>query len=167
MEGTPKYARLERERRWLVDRTACPDLSAHDHVLIEDRYIDGTRLRLRRTTDSASGEQLFKLTKKYETGDPLARPIVTAYLSAGEHRVFESLPATRIEKRRYHLVDGERRFSLDRFCGALEGLELVEIEWGDDQGLRALTPPLWASIEVSNDPRYQGGALASLGIPKD
>lgn len=82
MDDVPKYARLERERRWLVDRTACPDLSAHAHVLIEDRYIDGTRLRLRRTTDSASGEQLFKLTKKYDTGDPLARPIVTAYLRA-------------------------------------------------------------------------------------
>ena len=44
----PKYAHVERERRWLVDAARWPVHNAVGHVLIEDLYIDGTVLRLRR-----------------------------------------------------------------------------------------------------------------------
>jgi CYTH domain-containing protein len=161
----PKYAHIERERRWLVDRARRPPLDGREFVRIEDRYIVGTRLRLRRATVSATGKVVHKLTRKYEAPDPLARPIVTAYLTAEEHALLEQLPAHPVEKRRYALDDGGRVFSLDRFTGALAGLELAEIEWPDDEGLRALAPPLWADREVSGDVRYQGAVLAANGIP--
>jgi CYTH domain-containing protein len=157
----PKYAHIERERRWLVDSRLRPDLSQTPYVLIEDRYITGTRLRLRRMTDSVSGDASLKLTKKYEADDPLARPIVTAYLSEEEFAVFGAMPGTVLIKRRYN-VDG---FSVDCFDGSLSGLELAEIEWADDHGLRAVSPPLWAIREVSHDPEYQGGALVTNGLP--
>lgn len=156
----PKYAHVERERRWLVDTALRPDLDGLPHILIEDRYITGTRMRLRRMTDSATGEQSLKLTKKYDCDDPLARPIVTTYLTAAEYDLLARLDARALAKRRYKL-DG---FSLDRFEGALAGLELAEIEWPDDAGLRRLQPPPWAASEVSHDPRYQGGTLAEHGV---
>ena len=162
---SPKYAHAERERRWLVDPRGLPDLTAAEHILIEDHYIDGTRLRLRRMTHSVSGIAALKLTKKYEAVDALARPIVTAYLDETEFAVFAALPARTLTKRRYHIeVDG-REFSYDRFSGALDGLHLLEIEWPDDAGLRALLPPVWATGEVSEDIRYQGGTLVREGIP--
>jgi CYTH domain-containing protein len=77
--------------------------------------------------------------------------------------VFATLPAAPLKKRRYKL-DG---YNLDQFGGALAGLELTEIEWSDDAGLRALAPPLWAGREVSDDARYQGGTLSQNGLPKD
>ncbi|MBV1687375.1 hypothetical protein KRR38_06715 [Novosphingobium sp. G106] len=164
---SPKYAHAERERRWLVDPLGLPDLAAAEHVLVEDRYIDGTRCRLRRITHSASEVTAVKLTKKYEAADPLARPIVTAYLDEAEFAVFAALPARTLTKRRYHIqVDG-REFSYDRFSGALDGLHLLEIEWPDDAGLRALRPPEWAIRDVSEDIRYQGGTLVREGIPGD
>jgi CYTH domain-containing protein len=163
----PKYAHFERERRWTVDRERRPDLAGQKHVLIEDRYIIGTRMRLRRMTDSLTGLQALKLTKKYESPDPLARPIVTAYLTQDEHHILSALPSWALEKRRYYVVDAGRQFSLDIFIGSLESLVLAEIEWPDDQGLRELLPPPWAKDEVSNDPRYQGGSLVQHGIPKD
>jgi CYTH domain-containing protein len=163
----PKYAHIERERRWLVDVDARPDIGGLSSTLIEDRYITGTRLRLRRMTADDTGNVALKLTKKYNADNPIARPIVTAYLDAAEFAVFAQLPATPVTKRRYRLADRGVHFSLDCFEGALAPLEIVEIEWPDDAGLRALQAPLWAVREISNDPRFQGGALATNGLPKD
>ncbi|OWK31886.1 hypothetical protein [Sphingomonas mucosissima] len=58
---SPKYSHIERERRWLIDPARLPALPSA-HLLIEDHYISGTRMRLRRMTDSASGQVALKLT---------------------------------------------------------------------------------------------------------
>lgn len=61
-----KYARIERERRFLVDRFPSADVARIRHIT--DRYIDGARLRLREQTDDC-GPAIFKLTtKKYLPG---------------------------------------------------------------------------------------------------
>jgi len=163
--GDPKYARFELERRWLVDATARPPLDDAEFTLIEDRYVDGTRLRVRRMT---RGERtVLKLTKKYASERPEARPIVTAYLTENEYAVFAALPARTLTKRRYNLAIDRRYWSLDLFDGALAGLELVEAEATDEAALAALVPPAWATKEVTHDPRYQCGALAQThAIPE-
>jgi CYTH domain-containing protein len=157
---SPKYAHIERERRWLVDAELLPDLVNLPYILIEDRYISGTRIRLRRMTDSETGKQSLKLTKKYECADPLARPIVTAYLTDDEYLLLAALDAKPLTKRRYK-IDG---FSLDKFEGAFMGLQLAEIEWPDGEGLRAIDAPAWALAEVSDQLRYQGASLATNGL---
>lgn len=162
---SPKYAHIERERRWLVKHDARSSLLALSPTLIEDRYIDGTRMRLRRMTNEATGDQSLKLTKKYDAADVLARPIVTSYLTDTEYQVMLALPAKPLSKHRFHVEDAGREFSVDVFLGPLTGLELVEIEWDDDQELRALTPPSWAGREVSDDFQFQGGWLAANGLP--
>jgi CYTH domain-containing protein len=161
---SPKYAQIERERRWLIDPAANLRLPAA-HVLIEDRYLIDTRIRLRRMIDSDSGFVALKLTKKYDAVDPLVRPIVTAYLTTAEHALFSSLPAANLTKRRYKLPAGDATWSIDRFDHSLEPLVLAEIEWPDDAVLRDLPSPPGAVREVSHDPRYQGGSLAINGLP--
>ena len=163
----PKYAHVERERRWLVQPNAKPETDATGCVLIEDRYIIGTRLRLRRMTDEATGARAHKLTRKYEAADPLARPIVTAYLDDAEYAVLTALPAHALTKRRFTIRSGDHDYNVDRFEGALAGLRLTEIEQEDDAALRALDAPHWAGHDVSHDPHYQGGTLALSGIPKE
>jgi CYTH domain-containing protein len=153
-----KYSHVERERRFLVDPALRPDLHGRPYILIEDLYIDGTRMRLRRMTASDTGRVVFKLSKKYETGDPQARPMVTTYLSDAEYALLASLPARGLVKRRYPL--GE--FSIDLFEGALAGLETAESEQPDEVALMAFVPPEWAIKEVSDDPHYDGGTLALL-----
>lgn len=163
----PKYAHIERERRWLVDGAVRPSLDRVPSVLIEDRYLVGTRMRLRRMTDSSTAAVSLKLTKKYEAEDPLARPIVTSYLTEDEFSLLATLPALSVAKRRFKLPNGGQSFSVDQFIGSLSGLELAEIEWTDDAGLRALHAPDWTVREVSNDARYQGASLAQFGIPEE
>ncbi len=159
--ATPKYALIERERRWLVDPGRRPPLGDLPAVRIEDLYIEGTRLRLRRMTDS-TGLSTRKLTKKYEAADPTSRAIVTAYLAEDEYAVFARLPGWRIVKRRYPVEWEGKRFSLDIFEGALAPLELLEIEWSDAAGLAAIIAPPWTAREISHDPAFEGGSLASL-----
>lgn len=159
---SPKYAHYERERRWLVDPTKRPNFSDAPYVLIEERYIQGTRMRLRRMTDNVSGESALKLTKKYEANDPLARPIVTAYLSNEEFELLASLPAQFLRKRRYKVMIAGDEFGIDVFEGRLSGLELAEIECPDDVRLRSIATPSWAICDVSDTLAFQGGQLASL-----
>ena len=163
--GDPKYARFELERRWLADPTARPVLDGASVTLIEDRYIEGTRLRLRRMTRGL--RVVLKLTRKYETERPEARPVVTAYLTEVEYDVLAALPARALTKRRYQVpVDGIS-WSLDVFEDALTGLELFQIEAADEAALAALVPPPWATKEVTHDPRYQCGSLVqTLTVPE-
>jgi CYTH domain-containing protein len=161
----PKYAHLERERRWLVDPAKIATLDLRDPIQIHDRYLTTTRMRLR---EMRMGDRtVWKLTKKYDCADPLARPIVTAYLSAEEYRALAALPAAAIEKTRFGCTTNGRDFSVDRFGGLHEGLLLAEIEIEDDDILRKIPDPDWTLRDVSDDARYQGGQLVAHGIPKE
>ena len=153
---TLKYSHVERERRFLVDPARRPDLSGLAHILIEDRYIDGTRMRLRRMTASDSGRVVLKLSKKYDVDDASARPMVTTYLTQIEYDLLAALPAHVLTKRRHDLGT----FSIDLFESRLAGLELAESEQPDAASLAALVAPDWALAEVSEDAAYQGGNLA-------
>lgn len=154
-----KYARPELERRWRVDPARRPSIDNLAFVTIEDRYLTGTRMRLRRMMRS-DGWTAWKLTKKYETDRPEARPIVTAYLTEAEYALFADLPGIPLRKLRYHVAIDDRCWSLDRFEGPLTSLEVVEVEAADEAALAALVPPPWATKEITQDPRYQCGALA-------
>jgi CYTH domain-containing protein len=163
----PRYARIEWERRGLVDVARRPPLDGELMTVIEDRYVGGTRLRLRRMTRPDVDEVKWKLTKKYECADPSARPIVTGYLTEAEYEVLRALPAHELVKRRYHLALGSRYWSLDRFEGPLRGLETIECETADGASLAWLEPPDWALREITHLPQWQCGALACTGaIPE-
>lgn len=166
--GEPKYARVEYERRWLVDRAARPSVDEAHVTKIEDRYIDGTRMRLRRMSRPDLNEIKWKLTKKYECEEACARPIVSTYLTEREYELFRQLPAQTLAKRRYHLPFEGCWWSLDVFEGPLEALELIECEADDRASLAALVPPPWAGREITDMDKWQGGALAATQqIPED
>ena len=163
-QQSPKYSHFERERRWLVAADKVPTRGGQAGVLIEDRYICGTRIRLRRMTDEATGAVSLKLTKKYDAADPRTRAIVTAYLTEAEYAVFAGLSANELSKRRYKADWRGLAFSVDVFAGSHAGLVLAEIEMDDHDSLCALAPPDWAGREVTDDEAFQGGNLAASGL---
>lgn len=157
--GRGKYAKVERERRFLVVGDP-PDLGvARD---IEDRYLDGTLLRLRRLT--VAGESVYKLTQKVRwSGSLLEVSTTNTYLSAEEYDRLLVLPAAVLSKtRRVCLVDG-RTFAVDEFHGPLAGLRLAETEV-ESTADRVPSPP-WLGPEVTYDERYSGGSLAVADRP--
>jgi CYTH domain-containing protein len=154
-----KYARLERERRFLLARR--PDGLSRQATRVIDRYINGTQLRLRQTIDaSGDGEQhrptTYKLTKKLSAGNGLAG-ITTIYLNADEHQILERLPATQLLKTRLHLD----ALLIDVFEDQLTGLVIAEAEFADDNAMRDFSPPPFAIAEITQDQRLTGARLAT------
>lgn len=155
-----RYAKPERERRFLVSPDALPTLSA-DFVHIEDRYLAGTRVRLRTMTERPANRVLYKLTQKLEGADPRERWITTLHLSEAEQRTFAALPGARLAKRRHRATSAGLEWGVDVFEGALAGLVLAEREFESDAELRAAPAPAFAACEVTDDAAFSGGALAS------
>lgn len=161
----PKYAQLENERRFLVALEALSALSLANPRLIEDLYLNDSRLRLRRITP-ATGPAEFKLCKKYPSDDPVSTPITNLYLTETEHLALSGLPGRRIVKRRYDVAEGGLRFGVNVFEGALEGLILAEIETPDLASLAQVPTPAWALGDVTADPFFSGGVLAGVSQAK-
>jgi hypothetical protein len=141
--------------------TARPPLhAAVTATLIEDRYLLGTRLRLRRTTSLGGGAAGCKLGQKVrpDPADPSLVLHTTMYLTVAEHERLRRLPGAELRKVRHVLVLGGRRFGVDVFAGRHAGLVLVEAELsGPDDHVAA---PPFAGADVTHNERYTGGWLA-------
>ncbi len=159
-----KYAQIERERRWLLATLPDSLQNSQDYQRIEDRYITGTPLRLRRMTDATGQITARKLTQKYQAADQTAyaTTITNFYLDEVSYALLETLPAQILVKKRYTLADGRFQFSIDQFNGPLNGLILAEIEQPDMHSLMQVPHPTFAQREVTEDPRFTGGALVHL-----
>ncbi|MDZ4375833.1 MAG: hypothetical protein U1C74_31000 [Phenylobacterium sp.] len=157
----PKYAHWVAERRFLVDAHALPTLDLGGARRIEDLYVDGGRLRLRRTTDLTTGEMTYKLAKKYAPANPLIGPMTNLYLSAEEYDALSALPGRRLAKRR-HKVGA---FTVDVFEGALDGLVTAECEASNRMAAMKFDVPAWCVREVPDDADYPAARLAQATAP--
>ena len=159
-----KYAWVERERRWLCDHI--PDALVLRAERIVDLYITGSRLRLREATPLDGGETMRRLGRKADVSAD-TRLLTSIYLDEAEFALLAGLPGRRLVKVRHHLtpVDGVA-MSIDRFEGGLDGLILAEAEFDDAPSMAAFTGPPFALREVTEDPRYGGGALVANGLPE-
>jgi len=159
-----KYARVERERRFLL-REVPPGLTLADyHTQIFDNYITGTRLRLRKVRVPSKREWTFKLTQKFAP-DPadFSRTLITnLYLTQYEYEVLSVFEANEIRKNRYPYECEGRAYSVDVFLGALHGLVLAETDFETDEDLNAFSPPPFATLDVTKDELFTGGKLVHL-----
>ena len=153
-----KYANVERERRWLLD-PAAPLPDCDDVLTIVDRYVLGSRLRLRETL-AADGSRVRKLGHKVRLGEgPEEIACTSLYLDEAEWGLLLALPAAELHKQRRRLrVDG-RIVAVDVFAGHCAGLVTVEIDGVPD--LVPETAGLPVVVEVTADERLTGGALAA------
>ncbi len=155
-----KYARIERERRFLLPRVPPEVDLAGPFNEIHDRYIVGTRLRLREVRPSDGGGSVFKLTQKLPDTGPTRARITNTYLEAHEHALLCAHPAKTLTKRRHRLVHDGSPFAIDRFLAELDGLVLSEVEAEADEALAAIPCPPFAALEVTERDEFTGGALA-------
>lgn len=159
-----KYAAIERERRWLC--AGLPDLPVVRAEAIEDLYVEGSRLRLRRATPIGGGEPILRLSKKADLA-PDKRLITTLYLTEAEYTLFKGLPGRVLRKTRHYYAAAGVTLSVDRFEGPVAGLFLAEAEFADDAAMAAFPDPAFAVREVTADPRYTGGELVRAGVPAE
>jgi len=153
-----KYARVERERRFLM--TGLPSVAALTaRRRITDRYLPGTRLRLRRVdwADSSRPGPEFKFTQKVAAGRPgHVRGLITnTYLSGAEYALLAALPADVLCKTRFSMPP----LAVDVFDPPLHGLVLAEAEFSTDEAADSFPMPDTAVAEVTDDARFAGGSL--------
>src|SRR3954451_23676661 len=153
--GQGRYAHLEREQRWIVS-DAPADVTPVAAII--DHYILGTRLRLRRSENTAG--VTYKLGQKVRAApaSPEMVRLTNISLAEDEYRALLVLPAAELNKTRSRTWWRDRAVALDRFHGRLDGLVLGEVELSPDDPLLPMPP--WAAEDVTDDDRFSGGALA-------
>lgn len=160
-----KYAKVERERRYLLQDLPEGMTRASPHVQITDNYLTGTRLRLRKVRNPQTNKWTVKLTQKFAP-DPedFSRTLITnIYLNALEAEtlaVFDA--ANEIRKNRYPFEFAGRKFSVDMFLGDLFGLVLAEVSFETDEELDGFPRPPFAIADVTGSELFTGGRLCEL-----
>lgn len=153
MSVSLKYAVVERERRYRV--ATLPDGVTSTRE-ITDRYVTGTRMRLREVRES-DGSVVRKLGHKVRLGDGPAEVACTNfYLDDAEWSVLAALPARVLRKRR-HLV--HRDGLLVAVDEHVDGTLIAEIDDGDEP---SDVVPTWLDVieDVSDDEEWTGSRLA-------
>src|SRR5437763_8465889 len=112
-----KYARVERERRYLLQDLPEGLTRADYHFQITDNYITGTRLRIRKVRDPKTNKWIVKFTQKFAPNDnDLSRTVITnLYLNATEAETLSIFAANEIRKNRYYFDFDAHRYSIDMF----------------------------------------------------
>ena len=164
LDHSPKYERVERERRFLL--TELPegfDLRA-DHAQITDNYITGTRLRLRKVRRVSTNEWTLKLTQKHAPQPPdFSRTLITSiYLNEYEYETLSVFEGNELRKNRYPFEHEGRRYSVDVFLGPLRGLVLAETDFETDEEMETFAPPAFAFLEVTREEMFTGARLVEL-----
>ena len=156
--STLKYATTERERRWLLREL--PDLRPRDYLDITDRYLPGSRLRLREVV-AENGDQIRKLGHKVRLGEDAGEIACTnLYLDEGEWELLSRLDGHLLTKRRRRYQVGDQQPVVDVFGGHCGGLIMAEVDSGS--GAAGELPDSFAPVaEVTDDERFTGGELAA------
>ena len=125
-----KYACLELERRYLLRELPADLVGQVPTWLITDRYLIGTRLRLRRMMAPNSGVIVLKFGQKYRAPSQSAAEttITNMYLNDAEYYCLSQVEAKVIVKKRHTYVFDGLEYRVDCFEDKLAGLVLAEIE---------------------------------------
>lgn len=159
-----KYACLEVECRYLLNKIPDDLLDNPKGWLITDRYLPNTRLRLRHMKSITGKEDIYKLTQKYrsKTQNAYETTITNMYLTEAEYNHFEALEAKTLTKRRYPYMMQNHAFSIDVFEGRHQGLILAEMELEHEAEVSEFVLPSFVLKEVTNDPFFTGGNLVTM-----
>lgn len=161
-----KYARVERERRYLLADLPDGLTRADPHLQITDNYLTGTRLRIRKVRDPRTNKWTVKFTQKFVANPgEFSRTIITnIYLNALEAETLAMFDANEIRKNRYRFEFQGRSFAVDMFLGDLFGLVLAEVSFDTDEELERFVKPSFVLAEVTNNELFTGGRLSQLSF---
>ena len=149
-----KYAVVERERRYLLASLPSELVVRTDEII--DRYVVGTRLRLREVR-RADGTVIRKLGHKVRLGEGPAEVACTNfYLDDEEWALLVVLPARGLRKKRHMIQQEGLVVAVDEHE---DGTLIAEI---DDRDEPSDLVPDWLEVvrDVSHDEEWTGARLA-------
>jgi len=159
-----KYACLEIECRYWLNKIPDGLLDNPKGWLITDRYFPNTRLRLRHMESISGNEHIYKLTQKYrsETQQAYETTITNIYLTPAEYHHLAALDAAILKKTRYPYAVQSYSLSIDVFEGRHQGLILAEMEFEEKAEADEFVLPSFLFKDVTDDPFFTGGNLVTM-----
>jgi CYTH domain-containing protein len=151
-----KYSQPEIERRWLLELTRLPSFAGVRRREIEDKYVDGGRLRLRLIREQGV-ETTVKLGKKYGFVGMAPDNVVSIYLDEAEYNTLSLLPGVIARKLRYTLAGG----SIDIYEYPALSHAIFEVEFDSEEAAASFIPPEFVGEEITRKSNYSGYSLAS------
>ncbi len=136
-----------------------PKLDGLDKKEIEQDYVSDEiePLRLRKIGGRCELSKKINLA----AGDISRRDEFTVPLSNEEYAKLRGLSVKRLAKTRYYAPLPEGLVAeIDVFHDKLEGLIMVEVEFGDESARRAFVPPPWFGRDVSQETWARNSFLA-------
>jgi CYTH domain-containing protein len=159
-----KYACLEFEYRYWLNKIPEGLLDNLKGWKITDRYFPHTRLRLRHMKSVSGNKHIYKLTQKYrsDTQNAYETTITNIYLTRAEFKHFETLEATILKKTRYPYKVQSCSLSIDVFEGRHQGLILAEMETEKKSEANEFILPSFVGKDVTDDSFFTGGNLVRM-----
>jgi CYTH domain-containing protein len=148
-----KYAVIERERRFLL--ASLPEGAVSTKEIV-DRYLTGTRLRLREVREE-DGTVVRKLSHKVRLTDgPEEVACTNFYLDEREWNLLVGLSAKMLRKKRHVLHRDGLVVAVDEYG---DGTLIAEV---DDGERPSVSIPEWLEVveNVSGDESWTGSSLA-------
>ena len=139
-----------------MELTCLPSFAGVWRREIEDKYIDGGRLRLRLIREQGV-ETKIKLGKKYGFVGMEPENVVSIYLDEPEYNTLSLLPGVISRKSRYTLAGG----SIDVYEYAALSHAIFEVEFNSEEEAVSFIPPVFVGEEITRKSNYTGYSLAS------
>jgi CYTH domain-containing protein len=159
-----RYALPEYERRFLLDSVP---VEASDPRVLVDRYLTGTRLRLRTVTDASTGALLERKLGHKVRADPDDPTFVwhtSLYLDDTEAALLAGLAAVEVTKTRHRWHHDGYPAAVDVINGPT-GLVIAELNFPDHASLRGYEPGAPLGAEITMVPALTGPGLANAERP--
>ena len=156
MTPTGKYARIENERRFLLQPMVDEAFPLPGRIIL-DNYIVDTGLRLRQVENEEG--TVYKLTKK-SVLSPGREGITTIYLSAEEYKLLAKLRAIVVSKIRFIAIHNDKIIGIDFYGNEKEDLSIAEVEFETEEQMKNFVMPISYQMEVTGNAEFTGFALA-------
>lgn len=150
---------LEREKTYLLKRLP-KDLQNCKSEVIRDFFVPASAehpiLRLRQRGDH------YEITKKQplNEGDASKQEEHTIQLTKSEFEALTTGETKQFSKRRYYCNIESAKAEVDIYLDALQGLAVVDFEFGSDKDFQAFTDPSICLADVTQEEGLAGGILA-------
>lgn len=150
---------LQIERRFLLPSLPRP-VTQGRVALVEEHYLKGTGLTLRKAMSAAGGAELSLGQQVRSASDRTARVTLTERLTPDAYAALARLPADVLVWRRYDVELSGWPCAVHVFEGELHGLVLAQAAFASRAEAWQFPPPVYAVAEVTGDARFAEPSLA-------
>ncbi|MBX3300178.1 MAG: hypothetical protein KF736_12015 [Acidobacteria bacterium] len=154
------------KRHFLIEALPEPLSRASSHLQIFDKYIDGTRFRLRQVRDPYTSKWTRLLQQRHpiKLDEHTAVKVAEMVLDDAEYAVFERSTGQEVRINRYFHDLEPYTYEFDVYLGRLWGLNTAAVRFVDVDSMVQFEPPPFAVAEVTNQPEFAAERLANASL---